>query len=97
MKDRRLILLCDKLQALEYLLVNKPGEYVKMLGKRAGKKKWLTLSPGWLKKKRNIIIEIAENCKPEELECFDDAIFAIYKKRNLVEKSNAMGARMVEV
>lgn len=39
MKDRRLILLCDKLQAIDYLLVNKPAEYVKMLGKRAGKKK----------------------------------------------------------
>ena len=97
MKDRRLILLCDKLQAIDYLLVNKPAEYVKMLGKRAGKKKWLTLSPGWLKKKRNIIIEIVENCKPEELEIFNSVVMEIYKKRNLGKKSDDLGIRTVEV
>lgn len=97
MKDKRLISLCDKLQMLDYLLVNKPAEYVKMLGKRAGKKRWLTLSPGWLKKKRNIIIDITENCKPEELEILETGVWEIYKKRNLAEKSNAMGVRTVEV
>lgn len=98
MKDKKIILLCDKLQFIEYLMVNKPLEYLQEFGsKKAAKKEWSKNYPGWLKKKRDIIIEIVENCKPEELNSFVDAIFDVYKKRNLAEKSSAMGARTVEV
>lgn len=97
MTDRKIILLCDKLQAIDYLLVNKQAEYVNILGKRAGKKRWLELSSVWLRKKRNIIIEIAENCKPEDLEILEIGVWEIFKERNLAEKSSAMGIRTVEV
>jgi len=98
MKDKKLISLCDKLQFLDYLMVNKPKEYLREFGsKKAAKKEWLKHYPGWLKKKRNIIIEVAENCKPEELEILEIGVWEIYKKRDLAEKSSAMGIRTVEV
>jgi len=98
MKDKRLISLCDQLQAIDYLRVNKPKEYLREFGsEKAAKKEWAKHYPGWIKKERDILTAIIENCKPEELDMFCDAVMEIYKKRNLAAKSESIGIRMVEV
>ena len=98
MKDKRLISLCDQLQIIDYLMLNKPKEYVREFGsKKAAKKEWSKHYPGWLRKKRSIIIEIVENCKSEELDELIGTVMRIYKKRNLAAKSQSIGIRTVEV
>lgn len=90
LKDKRLLALGDKLQAIDYMFVNKAKEW--------DKKTYLARAPEWTKQKREIIVEIVNNCEAsDELDILEKAAWEIYKKRDLRKLNEKIGIRTVEV